>query len=239
MSNNPYDIPSSDWYRTYHMYRRYIDYKKPYSYKKWLSLPDNYKAAALYCQFFNEITLAWHKVKTAWAIEQEGIEVINQYLIKNVEKIKQDKKRFRAPYIYTVAYNCLYCVCIDPSYRKDCYYNETSSELMLNDDEDFGWFDVIGTEEDVTEFDNFSKITKFFESLGEADQIYISYLLGEITEYQACRKLKSLGVIFGDIRSSASRNIIFTDFLRLKKSEMIRTLKEYSSKNNICFDSLY
>lgn len=182
---------NSAFYSTYKLYRDYIGYTKALTHKQWNKLPDNFKAAALYVQFYNEITLAWYKVKTMWSIEEEGVEVINQYLIKNVPKIEVDKKRFTPQYIYKVSYNCLYCLCIDPSKNKDRYYNEVS-DVFSCDDEDVSWFDLIGNEIDFDDdiFEEF--VRDYINTLDEAFQVYIDYVLGSVNLFQTYRKVKKM-----------------------------------------------
>lgn len=190
---------NSEFYNTYKLYREYIGFKDDYTYRQWLRLPDKFKAAALYVQFYNEITLAWYKVKTDWSFEEEGVECINQYLIKNVEKIKKDKKRFTPQYIYKVAYNCLYCVCIDPSKNKDRYYSETSETFETGDDS-LSWFDFIGETESYDDEFDVKSIQDFIESLDDDLQIYIQHFLHEISDIQTLRQLKKFGYISGSTR---------------------------------------
>lgn len=202
---------NSVFYDTYRMYREYLGYTHEYTYKQWLRLDDKFKAAALYIQFYNEITLAWYKVKTEWSIEEEGVECVNQYLIKNVDKIKQDKKRFTPQYIYKVAWNCLYCVCIDPSKNKDRYYNETPSTFTCGDDE-LDWFDAIGQYIDFDEDREHRSFESFIMSLDEELQIYIDYLFNTFTETQTCKKLKKLKLIDGNILDSEYRVSVLSEF---------------------------
>lgn len=208
---------NSVFYDTYKLYREYIGYTHPFSYKQWKHLPENFKAAALYVQFYNEITLAWHKVRTAWAIEEEGVETINQYLIKNVAKIESDKNRFKPQYIYRVAYNCLYCICIDPSKNKDKYYNEVSESFSSSDDE-LSWFDFIGCSYEELELSETTQIRDFINHLDEEFQIFFGYVLGEISEVQACRALKRIGKFHASTLDPEARND-FLSKLVSKKSE--------------------
>lgn len=104
---------SKEFYETRKIFREYINYKAPYSYEEWMSLPEENKAAALYVQYFDEIILAWFKSKSFYASEQEGVETVCQYLMKNVPVIEDNPKRFNKKYIYRVSYNCLYCIAHD------------------------------------------------------------------------------------------------------------------------------
>lgn len=226
-----YTNSNSAFYKTYLMYKEYIGYKKPYTYKQWMRLPDNFKAAALYVQFYDQITLAWYKKRTEWSIEEEGVEVINQYLIKNVEKIKKDKKRFKEPYIYKVAWNCLYCLCIDPSKNKERYEHEESyycngpdgevsllefiGENVAIDDMDFQNYLI-------TLFNSFEKINKF----GILFDLYVRYKLEESTEYQVCRELKKFYPSAFNIKDKNNQKKVLSRFDALMKYHLQKGILE-------------
>ena len=208
-----YSNSTSSFYKTYLLYREYIGYKGEMSYNRWLRLPDRFKAAALYVQFYDQITLAWYKVKTNWSIEEEGVETINQYLMKNVKKIEEDQKRFKPAYIYKVAWNCLYCLCIDPTKNKERYYTETPESFSVRDDEDMSWFDLLGETQDFDDIREDEEIAQFFNQLDEKYQCYIGYMLGEMTEVQIVQKLKRLGLIDGNTRDASYRSSIIQKML--------------------------
>ena len=99
------------FFETKDMFIQYLGYTKPYSYAEWKSLKEDDRAAALYVQFFSQIILAWRKNKTSAVEDEDGVDVILQYLIKNVPKISEDSKRFTPNYIYRVASNCMVPIC--------------------------------------------------------------------------------------------------------------------------------
>lgn len=214
---------NSQFYKTFCLYRNYVGYTKPLTYRQWIRLDDRLKAGALFCQFYNEITLAWYKVYTKWSIEEEGVECINQYLEKNVEKIKQSKKKFDARYIYKVAYNCLYCVCIDPSKNKDRYYSETSETFSSGEDE-VSWFDLLGSSNTIDEDSLSTWLQATMEFLDPKAEIVLSYIAGELTEYQACSKLKRQGLLTGSLRNkeycSLALAVIVDEVLDLWRSDL-------------------
>ena len=88
-----------EFYETRKLYRDYTHYEKPLTFDQWSSLDRGYKAAVLFIQFFDEILLAWNKAKSYDGDELEAVETVNQYLIKNVDKIMEEPKRFKAAYI--------------------------------------------------------------------------------------------------------------------------------------------
>ena len=115
-------------------FRDYIQYEEPLSFEDWAKLPTQKKIAALYVQFYNQITLAWDKANSLkFANEEDGVSTVCQYLEKNVSRIESDPKRFDAKYIYRVAYNCLYCICgHDRKCDKDRIEFETSGIVMYD-----------------------------------------------------------------------------------------------------------
>lgn len=135
----------STFYETRNLFKNYIHYTKPLSYVQWLALNDDHKAAALYVQFFNEILLAWDKAKSYDGDDDEAVETVLQYLIKNTEIIKKDPKRFRANYIYRVAYNCLYCICHDRKCDKERREFEVSAIQCDADGDEYNLLDTFVT----------------------------------------------------------------------------------------------
>lgn len=107
----------------------YIGSDGPWSYDEWVSLCDNYKAAVLYCQFFNTICLAYYKTMGFGVPVEDCISEALQYLNKNVSKIEKDESRYTEAYIYTVCYNCMF----DLSRRKKFEY--TDNEVGFIEDE--------------------------------------------------------------------------------------------------------
>ena len=233
--SNPYRSSTSEWYKTYLVYLNQLHNKSSYSYNAWKRLPESLKAICLYVNFYDEITLAWNKVKTKWVCEQDGIEVINQYMIKNVSKIENDKKRFDPKYIYRVSWNCLYCLCIDPSSKKDSFENELSSDIET-DEGTTSFFNLLGYEDDYETNQFVLCIDNWYSSLDEVLQIYTDYLLHEITQYQALRQLKKLNVISGNIKLLNNRDSIMDQFIFEFHPKIIENLKQYINDNSISFD---
>lgn len=201
-----FSVSNSEFYKTYNVYREYVGYKSELTYRQWMRLDDKYKAAVLYCQFFDEITLAWYKVNTEWSNQCDGVSIINQYLIKNVDKIKEDRKKFDPRYIYKVAYNCLYCLCIDPSKNKERFETETS-ETFSNGDDECSWFDIVGSDKEIEDISYEGLLSRLFNKVNEGTQIFIQYTLNEINERQAFLAWKKLGICNG---SSSNKELVST-----------------------------
>lgn len=132
------------FHATRNLFRNYLGYTGPLSYDEWMDVDDEDKAAVLYVQFYSQIVLAWNKVKSFYTIEEDGVETILQYLMKNVPIIMNDPKRFTARYIYRVASNCLYCICHDIKRDRDRWELEVSNIQSSGDSEDtFDLFDTL------------------------------------------------------------------------------------------------
>lgn len=69
-----------------------IGYTEPLSYEEWKEKPEDLKAAFLFVQFYNTITLAWDKADSIdFGDDSEGVSTTLQYL----RKIISDRQYFR------------------------------------------------------------------------------------------------------------------------------------------------
>lgn len=144
------------FYETRDMFKNYTGYTKPLSFEEWSKVEDDSKAAVLFVQFFDQITLAWYKVKSFYTLEEDGVGTMLDYLVKNVPIIEADPKRFKASYIYKVAFNCLYCICHDLKGERERFDKECSNIIFNGDSEETNIFDLVPNGEDNIE----SVITK-------------------------------------------------------------------------------
>lgn len=69
---------------TYNSIANAINYTEPLSYDQWLKLHDDYKAGALFVQFYDQICLAYRKLYNNATVEEECVSEILAYLCKNV-----------------------------------------------------------------------------------------------------------------------------------------------------------
>lgn len=173
------------FYTTRAMFRNYISYTKPLSFDEWMSIDDDKKAAVLYVQFFDQITLAWYKLKTDAAIEEECVSEVMMYLVKNVPIIKENPSRFKPSYIYRVCYNCIYCKSIDPykgQTAKTSWYNNTTSNIVKVGDDVIDLFDTLMTDEDdyidVDKTSAREAIWKIIDDMGEDTAAIVDEILG-------------------------------------------------------------
>lgn len=133
---------SSAFNETKKLFTNYIGYNRPLSYSEWLAVADDSKAAVLFVQFYEQITLAWFKSKSFFVLEEDGVETVLQYLVKNVPIIAEDGKKFTPSYIYRVAYNCLYCISHDIQRDIERYEREISN-IVGYEDEELDLFDTV------------------------------------------------------------------------------------------------
>lgn len=141
--DNPIHQYLTPFYATKAMFRAYLNYTKPLSYDEWIHVSEDDKAAVLYVQFFDQIVLAWYKVKSFYTPDEDGVSTMLQYLIKNVPVIKENPSRFSPAYIYRVAVNCLYCICHDIKRDRDRYDNEVSNLCVTGQGDVVDLFDTV------------------------------------------------------------------------------------------------
>lgn len=73
---------------TFNMFLEFTHYTRPLSYEEWKEFPEDRKAALLFVQFYNEITLAWDKADSLdWGDDAEGVTTVLQYLQRNISHI--------------------------------------------------------------------------------------------------------------------------------------------------------
>lgn len=135
-------MANNQFRETRNLYSNFLQYTKPLSYVEWVSIPDDHKAAALFVQYFSQIELAWYKAKSFFTSEEDGVYTMMQYLMKNVDIIKKDSKRYTPSYIYRVAYNCLYCICHDPIIERIRYETTVSNIVTTNNQDEVDLFDT-------------------------------------------------------------------------------------------------
>lgn len=169
---------SNQFRETRKIYSEFLQYTKPFSYVEWVALPEDHKAAALFVQFFDQIELAWYKAKSFFTTEEDGVYTVMQYLMKNVQIIKENPNRFTPKYIYRVAYNCLYCICHDPIIER-IRWETTVSNIVPTDEGDLDLFDTtvsIHSEVEV-QYDR-NQFWKLLESLDPKSRKVVNNLMG-------------------------------------------------------------
>lgn len=158
----------------------YLEYSEPLSFDQWASIADDQKAAVLYVQFFDQITLAWYKADSLQrGSTEDGVSTVLQYLQKNVPIIMAAPKKFTPAYIYRVAYNCLYCICHDIKRDKERFEHERFSTVITAD----GELDLCNLVPDYDEDFTQTQLKAYFwaviDDMGDKAQSVVSSLIGE------------------------------------------------------------
>lgn len=165
---------------TKNLFTSYLNYTEPLTFDQWLATPDDYKAAVLYLQFFDPITLAWYKADSLQrGCPEDGVSTVLQYLQKNVPIIVAAPKKFTPNYIYRVAYNCLYCICHDIQRDKDRFQYEISN-IVISGDSELDLCDMVPTyDEDHSVSAARAKIWEIVAELGPTAEFVVSELLDD------------------------------------------------------------
>lgn len=111
----------SQFTETYNLYRNALsNYSFPLSREDWLAAPYEEKAVLLFVNFFPQVEFGWYKGRYrsglksvqahAYIQEEDAIDTVNQYLMKNVDKIISNPSCYQPGYIYRVVYNCITCM---------------------------------------------------------------------------------------------------------------------------------
>lgn len=131
-------------------YESAIGKKAPITFEEWFTLPDSHKAAALFINFYNQITLAWTKAKADFTEDEDGLSTVMQYLMKNVPIIETNPNKYSETYIYRVAYNCMGCLRrskTDVARYKECVSEWHSKDSCYGGSDESSYFDFIGMDE--------------------------------------------------------------------------------------------
>lgn len=179
------------FYETKALFADYTHYTHPLSYDEWLAVADQDKAAVLYVQFFDQITLAWFKTKSFFVIEEDGVSTVLQYLVKNVPLIQAAPAKFTPNYIYKVAYNCLYCISHDIKRDIDRWENETSNIVAYGEDE-LDLFDTVMSNR--SEYDEDAESAEFWaiiDNMGPEALKVVNYLINSNQTLSKTRVSKS------------------------------------------------
>lgn len=144
---------NSQFIQTRNMFREYLSgYTNSVSYDEWKNADTEDQAALLFVVFYQEITLAWNNAVVSrnivYVSQEDGVSTVLQYLMKNVEKIMADEKRYTPQYIYQVAFNCLLALCNTRGTDQKRSSCEVSNEYTDGDAEVNLWDLVPSTDAD-------------------------------------------------------------------------------------------
>lgn len=197
------------------------DFEFPLTYEAWLNADDEYKAVLLFVNFFNEIELAWYKQRFSYVQEVEAVETVVEYLIKNVDKIRNDPERFTPNYIYTVASNCIYCL-HEPQVAINREKYEVCNEVTVGDDT-VNLFDLAPSVDDSPEVKQVKEaIWAVIHKLGPKAEKVVNNLLNPEDSLSASRSKKK-GDALADVSVSAKE----VDGIMTSLREVLSPYAEY------------
>lgn len=225
---------ASEFYATRNNFKQFANYTKPLSYSEWVNLDSAYKAAVLYVQFFEQITLAWNKTRSVYSLESDGVSEVIQYLLKNVKKIEEDAKRFTPNYIYRVAYNCLYCLCRDPNRYKRTFENEISNRQYSDNGDELDLFDTL-SKEDTTCEDAISggmDLKRQFWAIIENEDLdvqkVVALLVGDYTRPVKVADKDGYRVEYKEFKDADLEGVTDADIARVKRLLRAKLVKYYN-----------
>lgn len=206
---------------TKNLFIAHVQYTGPVSYSEWLEFPDDHKAAVLFIQFFDQITLAWYKTKSFFVLEEDGVSIVLQYLSKNVPILKDNPKRFTPAYIYKVAYNCLYCISHDIKRDIERFENEVSNIVGCGDNQ-LDLFDTVCSPRDLYHEVCKADFWDIIESSSLETKKVINHLLnGEPLDRVKSRSAKYANDPLKDIEVSVDQMEIIIAELREKLNNFV------------------
>ena len=148
MANN------TQFYLTKKLYAEALtDVTFPISYDEWIALPEDYKVAALYVNFYPQITMAWlycNKKGPAPITTEDAISAVVTKFVTVMSSV--DIKKYKASWIYTVAKNAIYDE-IKPK-NVQYHYNMVCSNYVYGDESnevEMDLFDLVPSEDDPYE----------------------------------------------------------------------------------------
>lgn len=188
---------------TYRLFKEAVDYYPTdiSTYEGWRELPVKLRAAGLFVQFFDQITLAYQKNKDSYPFieEETAVSTVIQYIIKNVPMILYQAKRYTPGYMYKVAFNAIYPLGrikqdVATYYNRESIYGKFigergSYEHTIDTDAENNFtyadfnFDYITTESLEDEFDRLTSEAEFFnilEQLSDKDLEMVEKLINKV-----------------------------------------------------------
>lgn len=132
----------SPFISTKQMFREYlVGYSYPLTYETWVAADEEDKAALLFVNFYNQITLAYSNVVTKYnadyIVAEDAVSNILGVLIKNSNILTENEdgsKRFTQGYFYSVCWGCIFSMVRSIATQKRNEH-ELSNEVEDSDNE--------------------------------------------------------------------------------------------------------
>lgn len=179
---------------TLNRFREFANYTSPITFESWMNLKSiDKQVAVLYCQFYDQITLAWYKAKADFIPDEEGVSCVLQYLLKNVPIIRKSDKKFNPAYIYTVAYNCMDC--LRYVQRDINRFKHETTNITLYDGEELDLCDLVPHKDRSYEskYDS-EKFWAVIKDMGVETEKVVNHLLNGESLRRVSKRSKAYGI---------------------------------------------
>ena len=171
--------------QTRDMFREYLsNYPKELTYEEWKNADSEDQAALLFINFYQEVTLAWYNAivsrDIAYVTQEDGISTVLQYLMKNVEYIQADSKKYSKQYIYRVCYNCIGCLprSVTESNRNECEISNEYVEESVTGEVSINLWDLVPSEdEDMETQETKEAIWNIIRHMGPKAEKVVNHLI--------------------------------------------------------------
>lgn len=163
----------------YIRFKNLSGYTEPVEWSQWASINDvDIQTAILYCQFYDQITLAWYKARAEFVPDEDGLSCVLQYIIKNVPRIQAEEAKFTPAYMYRIAYNCMDC--LRYVQRDINRYTTETTNVVVYDGEELDLCDLVPhrdtSYEDQVDKDRFWSI---IASMGPEVEKVVNHLVND------------------------------------------------------------
>lgn len=201
----------------FNRFQSHVNYTEPMSWSQWVSIHDTDKmVSVLYCQFYNEITLAWYKARADFVPDEDGLSCVLQYLLKNVPIIEACEAKFTPAYIYRVAYNCMDC--LRYVQRDINRYNTETTNVVLYEGEELDLCDL-APHHDVTyeEQEDKNAFWAIIAEMGPEAEKVVNYLINGESLRRVPKRSQCYGIDpLTDVSVSESRKNEIMEELRTR-----------------------
>lgn len=201
-------------------FKEFSGYVKPMSWDEWSTLRDrDTKVAVLYCQFYNEITLAWYKARADFVPDEDGLSCVLQYLTKNVPILEEDEDKFTPAYIYRVSYNCMDC--LRYIQRDINRHNIEVTNVVLFEGEELDLCDLVPHRDmGYEELQDRSNFWAIIQSMGPEVEKVVNHLVNDESLRRVSKRSANYGLDpLTDISVSESRMAEIVEMLKERLSQ--------------------
>lgn len=201
-------------------FKEFTQYTSPLSFQSWVSIQDTeMQVAILYCQFYDQITLAWYKARADFVPDEEGVSCVLQYLLKNVPIISDSEDKFNPAYIYRISYNCMDC--LRYVQRDINRFNSETTNITYYDGEELDLCDLVPHRDMNYEDKQMQELFwAIIKDMGVETEKVVNHLLNGESLRRVSKRSKAYGVDpLGDVSVNKTKLEEILDQLRIRLVE--------------------